>query len=132
MFISVIAAVIAGGCFAAGGVLQQRVASARPDDESLSLSLLADLARRPLWLAGIGMAVLSYGFQALALAYGPLALVQPLIVTELIFAIPISVRLHGMRLHRREWAGALAVAGGLALAIVAAHPRGGQSAGGLR
>lgn len=125
MLIAVLAGLAAGACFAAAGVLQQRVASERPDDESLSLRLLADLAREPRWLAGISLAVVSYAFQALALSYGALAVVQPLIVTELIFAIPLSARLRGRRIGVREWLGALAVAGGLALAIAAADPRGG-------
>lgn len=126
MLIAIIAAVAAGLCFAAAGVLQQRVASTRPERESLSARLLVDLARRPVWLAGIGLAVLSYGFQSLALAFGPLALVQPLIVTELLFAIPISIRLHKLHLSWREWVGAASVAGGLAIAIAASQPHGGD------
>lgn len=125
VLIAVLAGLAAGACFAGAGVLQQRVASERPDDEALSLRLLADLAREPRWLAGISLAVVSYAFQALALSFGALAVVQPLIVTELIFAIPLSARLRGRRIGAREWLGALAVAGGLAVAIFAADPGGG-------
>jgi drug/metabolite transporter (DMT)-like permease len=126
MTIAVLAALAAGGCFAVAGVLQQRAAAARPDEESLSPRLLVRLAREPLWLSGIALAVLAYGFQSLALAFGPLSLVQPLIVTELIFAVPLSARLHRMRLGVREWFGTLAVAAGLALALVSARPHGGE------
>jgi drug/metabolite transporter (DMT)-like permease len=49
--------------------------------------------------------------------------VQPLIVTELLFAIPLSVRLYGTRLRSREWLGAVAVAAGLAVAMAAASPQ---------
>ena len=126
MIISIIAALLAGASFATAGVLQQRVAQTRPEGESLSLGLLLDLAKQRLWLAGISMAVLSYVFQSIALAFGPLALVQPLIVSELIFALPVSAKLHGLKMGRREWTGALAVAGGLALGVAASHPRGGS------
>lgn len=126
MIISIVAALLAGACFAAAGVLQQRVAQTRPEDESLSPGLLVDLAKQRLWLAGIGLAVLSYVFQSLALAFGPLALVQPLIVSELIFALPVSAKLHGLRLGVREWLGALGVAVGLAVAIAAANPQEGD------
>lgn len=126
MLVAAVAAIVSGACFATAGVLQQRVARSRPEDESLSPRLLLDLVRQKLWLAGIGFAVLSYGFQALALAFGALALVQPLIVTELIFALPIAARLRGARLGKREWLGAFAVAGGLATAMVSASPRKGQ------
>ncbi|MFI2435849.1 DMT family transporter [Streptomyces sp. NPDC018693] len=125
MPIAVLAALAAGACFAVAGVLQQRAASRRPDSETLSWRLLRQLARQPLWLTGIGLAVLAYGFQSLALAFGPLSLVQPLIVSELVFAIPLSARLARTRLGAREWGGILAVTGGLALALATARPHGG-------
>ncbi|MBE1533646.1 DMT family transporter [Actinomadura algeriensis] len=126
MPVAILAAVLAGACFALAGVLQQRAASARPSREAMSVRLLGRLARDRTWLCGIGFAVGAYGFQMLALAFGPLALVQPLIVTELVFAIPLSVHLNRLRMGAREWFGAFAVAGGLALALVAADPRGGD------
>ncbi|OLT29845.1 hypothetical protein BJF79_40195 [Actinomadura sp. CNU-125] len=126
MPVAILAAVLAGACFALAGVLQQRAASARPSREAMSVRLLGRLAHDRTWLCGIAFAVGAYGFQMLALAFGPLALVQPLIVTELVFAIPLSVRLYRLRMSPREWFGAFAVAGGLALALVAADPRGGD------
>jgi len=85
-------------------------------------------ARRPLWVSGIGLAVLAYGFQSLALAFGPLSLVQPLIVCELIFAVPLSAHLRRVRLGAREWSGVVAVAAGLATALATARPNGGDPA----
>lgn len=126
MVIAVPAAIAAGLCFALAGVLQQNVASGRPDEEELTGKLLVGLLHRKRWLAGIGVAFLSYIFQALALHFGTLALVQPLIVTEVVFALPLSVRLHGMRLGPREWFGAVAVTVGLAIAIVSSRPHGGH------
>ncbi|GGV32120.1 hypothetical protein GCM10010182_64600 [Actinomadura cremea] len=126
MPIAIIAAVLAGACFALAGVLQQRAASARPSREAMSVRLLGGLVRDRTWLCGIAFAVGAYAFQMLALAFGPLALVQPLIVTELVFAIPLSVWLYHLRMGAREWYGALAVAGGLALALIASDPQGGE------
>jgi drug/metabolite transporter (DMT)-like permease len=85
--------------------------------------MLARLARNKIWLAGIGAAGLSYGFQAVALAFGPLALVQPLVVSELLFAVPISAKLRGIRLGRREWTAVLIVVAGLGIGIGFANPR---------
>ncbi|MEU7467878.1 DMT family transporter [Streptomyces sp. NPDC044984] len=126
MAIAVLASLAAGVCFAVAGVLQQWAAAARPDAEALTARLLGRLARDPLWLCGIGLAVVAYGFQSLALAFGPLSLVQPLIVAELVFAVPLSARLYRLRLGRREWSGTLAVAAGLALALLSARPHGGD------
>lgn len=122
MLIAVVCALAAGACFASAGVLQQRAASARPETESLSFRLIADLAHEPLWLVGIGLAMLSYVFESVALAFGPLVLVQPLIVTELLFALPISLRWRGMRMSVRDWVGTLSVACGLSVGLVAAAP----------
>ena len=123
IIISAVAAIAAGMALAATGVLQQRAASSRPDDEQFSLRMLARLARDKTWLMGIGAAVLSYGFQALALAFGPLALVQPLVVSELLFAVPVSAKMRGIRLGRREWTAMAIVVAGLGLGIASAHPR---------
>lgn len=124
--ISAIAAVVAGLCLAASGVLQQRAAARRPSSERMSLRLIVRLAHDRWWLVGISLAVLSYGFQALALTFGPLTLVQPLIVSELLFAVPASVRLRGLRLRPRDWGAVLAVIAGLTLGIVSASPQKGQ------
>ncbi len=126
MLISIVAALAAGGCFAAGGVLQQREASKRPEGQALSFRLIFGLAQDRLWLLGIGFAMLSYVLEGLALSFGPLVLVQPLIVTELLFALPISVRWRGMRMGPREWIGTVAVGGGLTLGLASAAPGAGR------
>jgi drug/metabolite transporter (DMT)-like permease len=126
--LGIVAALGAGACFAVGGVLQQRVA-ARSMERTLSLGLLASLAREPVWLAGIGLAALSYGLDAFALSLSPLALVQPLLVTELVFAIPISAHLDGRRLSWREWLGVLAVAAGIAASAWGLAPSGSGNGG---
>lgn len=126
--ISAVAALLAGLCLAATGVLQQRAARRRPSSERGGLALIGHLVRDRTWLAGIGAAVLSYAFQAVALATGPLSLVQPLVVSELIFAIPVSTRLRGRRMTARDRTAVLIVVAGLALGIAAADPQRGQPA----
>ncbi|MEW2630835.1 DMT family transporter [Streptomyces sp. NPDC048389] len=126
MLVAVLAALAAGACFAVAGVLQQRAAVRLPDHDALSFRLLRALARRRMWRAGIALAVAAYGFQALALAFGPLSLVQPLIISELLFAIPLSARLRRRALGAREWTGTLAVTAGLSTALASARPHGGD------
>lgn len=121
-FLSAATAVLAGACMAAAGVLQQREASRRPSKERLSARLFGRLLHDRLWLLGIGLAGLSYGFQAVALTFGPLALVQPLIVSELLLAVPVSVRLRKLHLRPRDWLAVTTVVAGLALGILAASP----------
>lgn len=126
LIISIVAAVAAGACFALGAVLQQRKAATRPESEVLSPKILIDLGQRPVWLAGIAATAGSFFFKAIALAFGPLTVVQPLIATEMLFAVPASVRRHNLRLGLREWGGLAAIAGGLAIGIFSASPHGGD------
>src|SRR5579875_2699064 len=126
MLIAIVAALAAAGSFAAGGVLQQRAASTRPEKEALSFRLVLDLLHEPMWLLGMGFAFLSYVLEGIALSFGPLVLVQPLIVTELLFALPISVRWRGMTMGWREWTGTVSVAGGLTVGLVSAAPGAGR------
>lgn len=124
--LSIGAALIAGLCLAATGVLQQKEASKTSEKKSLSVALLWDLVHDRVWLFGMLFGVLSYAFQGVALAFGPLAVVQPVVLSELIFAVPISVRRHGMHLCPRDWAAIFAVAGGLAVGIVSSSPSAGN------
>ena len=85
--IAVLASVAAGVAMAAEGLLQQSAASSGPADED-SRTMLRRLVSSTQWWAGLGSAACAYGLQALALAFGPLSLVQPVIVSEMLFAIP--------------------------------------------
>jgi drug/metabolite transporter (DMT)-like permease len=112
-------------CFAVAAVLQQESAQLADKDASLSLRLIADLLRRPKWLAGIAFLLAGFGLQALALSYGPVALVQPIIVTELAFAIPLAIWRRHRRAGRREWVGIAGVVAGVAIFLWAASPASG-------
>ncbi|HTW20634.1 MAG TPA: DMT family transporter [Mycobacteriales bacterium] len=125
MLFGVLSALAAAACFAVAAVLQQRAAATRPPGEVLSPRLLLALAREPLWLAGVGTAALSYAVQAVALSQAPLAVVQPILACEVVFAIPLSVRLRRVRLRARDWVGVFGVGLGLAVSIALADPRGG-------
>ena len=126
MLIAVLAALGCAACFAAASVAQQRATRTVPESRNLSLRLLVDLLHRPRWLAGVAASAAGLGLQAIALRYGGLILVQPLILTELLFALPVAVRLHHKRMHVRDWLATSAVAGGIALFLVVASPRGGK------
>ena len=110
------AAALASAVFLAIGiVIRQRATMDVPPDQGVSTVMVATLLRRPLWWAGTGAAVTGYLFQAVALAFGSLLLVAPLLVSALLFALPLSARLAGRRVSRAEWAWALVLT--LALAV---------------
>ena len=109
-----------------GFVIQQRVASEEPPSEALRMSLLLHLVRRPRWLLGIAAMIGGQVLGATALSMADLGLVEPVLATNLLFALLISAAWTRRRLARREWVGAVALAGGLGAFIVVAAPRGGQ------
>ncbi|MET9388742.1 DMT family transporter [Streptomyces sp. NPDC002928] len=123
--LSVLCAVLAAASNATGTVLQRRAAMDAPASDALSPRLLLDLARRPVWLGGILGVVFAAIFQALALAFGPLALVQPVFVLELPFALLIAVPVLHRTLPSAGWRAIAAMVVGLALALAAAAPHGG-------
>lgn len=126
--IAVVAALLAAFCFAVAALVQQTVARATGADEAMHPRLLLDLARRPRWLAGIGLDALSFLILALALAFGPLALVQPLASLDVLFALPLIARLQGRRLSLGDGIGAVTVAGGIVIFLAVAPPTGGIKA----
>ena len=109
-------------CFAISSVLQHRSAAQAPEGSGLHLGLLARLVARPLWLFGMLAAVGTVVFQVVALAAGPLVLVQPLLSTGLLFALPVSVLLERRRPSRVEWGWAALLVVGLAVFLLAASP----------
>ncbi|HET6966417.1 MAG TPA: DMT family transporter [Acidimicrobiales bacterium] len=114
---------------AVGFVLQQHAAAQEPPDERLSFRLLAHLMRRPLWLGGIGCMVAGQLFGAVALDQGSLALVEPLVASNLLFALPLSAVWHRRRIGRRDWAAAACLLAGLTAFVVAGDPFGGSTVG---
>jgi drug/metabolite transporter (DMT)-like permease len=121
----VVAAALAGAVFAAIGiVVRQRATMDVPRDQGVSTMMWSTLLRRPLWWAGTGSAVTGYAFQAVALAYGSLLLVAPLMVSALLFALPLSARLAHRRVSRAEWGWAvvLTIALGVFVALARTKP----------
>ncbi|MEU2329824.1 DMT family transporter [Streptomyces althioticus] len=108
-------------------VLQRKAALTVPKSEGLRVGLIADLLRRPVWLVGI-VAVITAGVcQAVALATGPITVVQPLFVLELPLALVIAAALLQGRLSRAGWLAVGTVVVGLGVVLFAASPAGNRT-----
>ncbi|MER5741667.1 DMT family transporter [Streptomyces sp. NPDC002225] len=125
--ISVLFALLTALSNGSASVLQRRAARTVPDSEAMRLSLIGHLLRRPIWLAGIGLVVLAAVFQAVALATGPIAVVQPIFMIELPATLLMAASVMRVRLPRRTWYGVAAVTLGLALGMASAAPGGGSA-----
>ncbi|MCV7207705.1 DMT family transporter [Mycolicibacterium canariasense] len=108
---------------AVGIVVRQRATLDVPPEHGVSTVMVATLLRRPLWWAGTAAAVAGFVFQALALAHGSLLVVQPLLVSALLFALPLSARMAHRKVTRGEWSWAILLTVALAVFILLAHPR---------
>ena len=125
--VAVPSALGAAVAFAIANVEQMRAARRTDAPSEVSATLLVRLIRDRGWLIGLATSVGGYGLQAVALFLAPVVLVQPLIVTELLFALPLAAWYAGRRLGLREWAGALCVAGGITAFLVVGDPSGNNS-----
>ena len=112
-----------------GFVLQQHRAAQEPSDRSLTVWLLLDLVRSPSWLAGIGVMAGGQLLGAAALARGGLGMTEPLLSTNLLFALIIGGFWYQLRPCWRDWLGALVLSGGLGGFLVVATPGTGNTSG---
>lgn len=112
-----------GAASNAMGTAFQRKAAARVP-EGGGLRLILRLARQPPWLIGIGGVIGAALLQALALANGPLSLVQPLFILELPFALMIAIPLLHRRLPGAGWWAVAGVVVSLGLVLLSAAPSG--------
>ncbi|MEU0051682.1 DMT family transporter [Streptomyces sp. NPDC006309] len=120
-------AVSAACCLGFGFVLQQSAAQQAPLSDFLSFRLLLDLVRMPRWLGGLGLMVAGMVLGAVALGKGEISLVEPLLATNLLFALALSRYRTGQSLGRQGWAGLLLLAGGVSAFLMAGEPRAGTA-----
>jgi drug/metabolite transporter (DMT)-like permease len=123
--VDIILAVAAALFFALGTVLQQKAGLDDPA-ESSSAGLLVQMARRPVWLVGISCDGLGFICQFIALSVGSLAVVQPLLVLSVVFALPLGVVFTQQRVKRIDVVAAAVVTVGLIAFLTIANPHGGR------
>ncbi|GAA4134562.1 hypothetical protein GCM10022285_27380 [Streptomyces tunisiensis] len=114
--LSVLLSFVSAVAYAGGAIVQEQVA--------LSSSGARQYAplRRPAWWAAVALNGLGALLHVVALAYGPLSLVQPLGALTIVFALPMAALFVGRKAGATAWRGALMATVGLAglLALVGA------------
>src|SRR5690349_4336080 len=121
-------AALAGACvYGVTGVLQQRVAHRVEGPTENQAGLIKGLVGNPKWVLSTLGSVVGFGLQGLALGTGPIALVQPLLVTGILFAA-VTGFLVGRTRPDWRFLGALSLtAGGLGLFLAVARPTRGHT-----
>lgn len=113
---------------AAASVLQRNAARPAPGRLRFSWRLVAFLVHRPSFFFGILCMIGGFGFQLAALHFGPLALVQPVIASELLFVFGFLAVHERGRVRGRDWAAAGGMAVSLGGLLYVANPSGGVAA----
>jgi hypothetical protein len=123
--VPVLLATLSALATAIGLVVQRDSSRAAPADVR-GRHLAGYLVRRPLWLLGEGAWVVALGLQALALHVGRLSVVQPVLVSELVFVLVIRGFVMRWAVRTAAWGAPALLCGSLSLFLVAAEPRGGH------
>lgn len=109
--LSVLLSVVSALAYAGGAIAQEQVAGSSTGGVPV---------RRPGWWGALGLNGLGGLLHVVALACGPLSLVQPLGALTIVFALPMAALCVGRRAGATAWRGALLATAGLAglLALV--------------
>ncbi|MBB5122699.1 DMT family transporter [Streptomyces eurocidicus] len=107
LVVSVALCLVSAVCYAAAAIVQERVAASNEDGTYGPL-------RRPSWWGAVALTGVGAGLHVVALAFGPLSLVQPLGALTIVFALPMAALLVRRPVGAVGWRGALLATGGLA------------------
>lgn len=129
--IAVLLALCAAFFIAIGDVIQQRSAHDVTDEQVNPFELFKRLLRDKTWWLGSVAGGAGFGFQAAALGFGSVLLVQALLVTSLLFALPMSAYFAHRRITRTQWLWAVLLAASVAVIVTVGNPTEGHSRAGL-
>jgi hypothetical protein len=118
----VVLSILSAASYGLAAVLQHQEVIREPQEMSMRAGLLVRLARRPVWLIGNALDGVGYLFQFLALRRGALALVEPILVLSLVFALPVAAWRDHRRIAGSEFMSTGIIMVGLALFLGVARP----------
>lgn len=119
MVLPIFAAVGSAAVFGLSTSLEHREAGQGP---SGSIALMWHLIRQPLWLLGLAASVVALGLYALAIGTGSLGLVQPILISGIVFALPIRAAMEHSVPSRQQLGSAAMTTAGLALFLLIVSP----------
>jgi drug/metabolite transporter (DMT)-like permease len=124
--VTIVYALLAALCNALN-VTTQHAASISGPKKSTGRRLFLYLIENPLWLSGWVALIGAFVFQALALHVGQISVVQPLLVTELVFTLVLRRLWFRQSIRSVTWLAAAMTCVALAVFLTTAEPEGGTS-----
>ena len=113
-FLAVVFALVSAATMAGGTVWRHRIMR---DGSSVLRSM-----RRPAWWGSMGLAFTAYGFQAAALAFGTLLVVQPILALSLMLTLVFSAWAEHRHMKTAEAFWAIVLTASVAGVIVVGRP----------
>ena len=123
--IAAVLALVAAASFALAATLWQRAsidAGVEPGDSKTMLMLLTSW----VWLLGLGAQIVGVVLQAAALDRGRVTVIQPLLVTSIVWALPLGYFLTQQTITRQHVFGAAIIVVGLAVFAIFGDPAAGD------
>lgn len=127
--LAVTLALLSAAMFAISSSVQHAAAETAPESAQGIVALLGYLVRRPLWLLGQFLATCAFALHASALHAGPIAVVQPIVVSGIVWAVPARAAISRRLPSLAELRAVTITAVGLAVFLVASNPTVGSTAG---
>jgi drug/metabolite transporter (DMT)-like permease len=122
--VAALLAILAAISFALAATLWQRATVAAGIEVGRPQGMVGLLANG-VWLLGLAAQILGIVLQAAALDRGRVAIIQPLLVTSIIWAMPLGYFLTEQRITRRHILGAAIIVVGLSVFASVGDPAGG-------
>ena len=126
--LAVTLALLGAATFALSTSIQHQAAETAPASVEGLVGLLAYLVRRPAWLLGQFLATCAFALHASALHAGPIAVVQPIVVSGIVWAVPVRAAISRSLPSLPELRAVMLTASGLAVFLVASDPSKGSDA----
>lgn len=124
-FLAVTFALVSAATMAAGTVWRHRIMRAGTAEGENNDSPMQSI-KRPAWWASMGVAFLAYGFQAAALAFGSLLVVQPVLALSLMLTLLFSAWAEKRHMQTAEAFWAVALTASVGGVVVLGRPLPGE------
>lgn len=124
----IVLALASAATFSVSTSVQHKVTELAPESGGGFVSLVLHLLGRPMWLLAQSLAVTGLALHALALHSGPIAVVQPVVISGIVLVVPLRAALSRRLPSLLELRAVAVVAIGLAIFLVASHPSASQHA----
>jgi hypothetical protein len=122
MLTAVLIAIASAIGFSIANPIQHRAAGEAPAGSRGAVSLMLHLLRRPAWVLGTALGIVSLVLHGVAVHLGALAVVQPIATSGMVFAVLGRPLMDRKAPTRREVLGAIVTAVGLTTFIIASNP----------